>query len=121
MNIKENFLKEIAHLKNAFGFAWNGLRAAWSGEVAFRQEIFATIVIIPLAFWLEHHAIARALLIASWLVVPIVELVNTALEAVVDRIGSEIHPLSAKIKDIGSAAVLLSIIQAALVWLILLI
>lgn len=120
MKPKEKFLQELLHIKKAFGFAWKGLCAAWETEIAFRQEVLASIVIIPFALYFGHSTIARALMIASWLLVLVVELINTALEMLVDRISVEQHPLSAKIKDIGAACVLASIVQAVVVWAIIL-
>lgn len=106
----------LARLINAARFSWQGLRAAYKHEEAFRQEVWVFMLAVPLAFLLAENGLARALLIGSVLMVMLVELLNSALEAVVDRIGSEHHTLSGRAKDIGSAAVLLAIINAVLVW-----
>lgn len=104
-------------LRRASGFSWQGLRAAWMHEAAFREEVIALLILTPCAWWLGDNALERALLVASMLGVLVVELLNSALEAIVDRIGLEHHELSGRAKDIGSAAVLLSIVACALVWL----
>ena len=110
----------VLRLIRAFGFSMAGFRDAFRHEQAFRQEVYALCVLMPLALWLGQTGVQRALLIASALIVPIVELLNTGLEAVVDRIGSEHHELAGRAKDVGSAAVLLSIVMACLVWLLVL-
>ncbi len=92
-----------------------GLRAGW-GEPAFRQEAIAAIALLPAAFWLGHHWTETALLAGSVLLVMIVELLNTAVEAAIDRIGPEWHDLSKRAKDMGSAAVLLSLLLAGGIW-----
>ena len=101
---------------NAFGYSLSGFSACFRNEEAFRQEVAASLVIIPLAFWLGETGVERALLLVSWLLVPLVELLNSALEAVVDRIGPEHHELSGRAKDIGSATVFLALVIFALVW-----
>jgi diacylglycerol kinase (ATP) len=93
-----------------------GLREALRCEDAFRQELILALVLIPLAFWVGTSAVERALLIGSVLLVLIVELVNSAVEATVDRISFENHRLAKRAKDIGSAAVLLTLLNAALIW-----
>ena len=98
------------------GYSAAGLKAAFINEQAFRQELYALIILIPLGLWLGENGTERALLISSLLLVPIVELLNSAVEAVVDRIGSEQHELSGRAKDIGSAAVFLTIILTCMVW-----
>ena len=92
------------------------IRACWRNEAAFRQEVAATIILVPLGLWLGDSGIERALLVGSWLFVLVVELLNSGIEAVVDRIGPERHELSGRAKDIGSATVLLTILIAALTW-----
>jgi diacylglycerol kinase (ATP) len=89
-------------------------------EEAFRLELLAIIVMLPLAIWLGQSAVEYALLIGSLLLVLIVELINSAIEAVVDRVGVEQHELSGRAKDIGSAAVMLAIINSTLIWVLLL-
>jgi diacylglycerol kinase (ATP) len=103
-------------LLNAAAFSWQGLVAACRFEAAFRQELVASLVIIPLAVWLGATAVERALLIAVWLLVLITELLNSSIEAVVDRIGDEHHELAGRAKDVASAAVLIALINAAVVW-----
>ncbi|MES2532323.1 MAG: diacylglycerol kinase [Pseudomonadota bacterium] len=93
-----------------------GLRAGWS-EPAFRQEAIAAIVLLPAAFWLGRQWTETALLAGSVLLVMIVELLNTAVEAAIDRIGPEWHDLSKRAKDMGSAAVLLSLLLAGGIWI----
>ena len=108
----------LRRIFNAFRFSAAGFRACFRHEEAFRQEVFASVVLIPLALWLGATGVERAVLIGSWLLVPIVELLNSAIEANVDRVGLERHELSARAKDTASAAVLLSILFAAIVWLV---
>ncbi len=103
-------------LQAAFGYSVAGLTAGWRGEEAFRQEVLLAIVLVPLALWLGQTALERLLLVASWLLVMIVEILNSAIEATVDRISDEHHPLSGRAKDLASAAVFLSLILAALTW-----
>lgn len=100
----------------AIRYSLAGLRAAVDHEAAFRQELLAALVLIPLALWLGHDALERVLLVASLLQVLIVEIVNSAVEAVVDRVSLDRHDLSKRAKDLGSAAVMLSIILAVWVW-----
>ncbi len=100
-------------------YSFQGIRAAWQHEAAFRQECALCVVMIPLAFWLGVTAIERALLIGVCLLVLITELLNSALEAVVDRIGDEPHVLSGRAKDMGSAAVFFSLLTAGVVWVLL--
>ncbi len=101
---------------NAFHYSIDGLTAAYRHEDAFRQELWLTLVAIPLALWLGDSGFERALMIASVLLVLIVELVNSAIEATVDRVSLERHQLAKRAKDIGSAAVLIALINAAAVW-----
>ncbi|BAN94818.1 diacylglycerol kinase [Plautia stali symbiont] len=104
----------------AAGYSWQGLRAAWQHEAAFRQEAIAALVAVAIACWLDVDAITRVLLIGSVVLVVIVEIFNSAIEAVVDRIGQERHPLAGRAKDMDSAAVLLAILLALFVWIALL-
>ncbi len=110
----------LRRLLNATGYSWAGLKAAWFNEEAFRQESLLCLVLTPLALWLGESAVERVLLIGSLLLVVIVELLNSGMEAIVDRIGPERHELSGRAKDIGSAAVFMALLNAALVWTILL-
>ena len=108
--------KGLARVWHATGYSLAGLRDGWS-ETAFRQEAVLAIVLIPLAFVLGRHWSEVALLAGSVLLVMIVELLNTAVESAIDRVGLERHPLSRRAKDMGSAAVLLSLLLAAGIWL----
>ena len=100
---------------HATGYSLEGLRAGW-GETAFRQEAKAAALLLPLAFWLGHSWVETALLAGSVLIVMIVELLNTGIETAIDRVGPEWHDLSKRAKDMGSAAVLLSLLLAAGIW-----
>ena len=106
----------IARIIKATQYSWQGLRAAWRHEAAFREEILASIVLIPLGLYLGDTAVERALLCGSVILVLIVELLNSAVEAAIDRQGDEIHELSGRAKDMGSAAVGLALLLGALVW-----
>lgn len=106
----------FARLLSAAKFSKAGLKSAYASEAAFRQEVWLALVLIPLGIWLGDNALEKALLVASILFLMIVELLNTAIEAVVDRIGDEYHPLSGKAKDVCSAAVLLAIFMVLIVW-----
>ncbi len=111
-HIKQTGLKRLV---DAFGYSAHGLKAGW-GEPAFRQEAIAAFVLLPLAFWLGNTWLERAVLAGVVVALMVVELLNTAIEAAIDRVGLERHPLSKKAKDLGSAAVLLSLIFAMAVW-----
>ncbi|WP_447527754.1 MULTISPECIES: diacylglycerol kinase [unclassified Vreelandella] len=106
----------ITHLVHSTRYSWKGLRAAFTNEAAFRQEVVICVVLLPLAWWLADTAMAWLTLVGSLFMVLIVELLNSAVENVVDRIGPEHHELSGRAKDIGSAAVMLSLIMAGLTW-----
>jgi len=106
----------LARILYAAKYSWQGLTAAFRHEAAFRQELFALVVLVPVALWLGKSAVEYALLIGSLLLVLVVELINSAIEAVVDRFGAELHELSGRAKDMGSAAVLVSILLCGLVW-----
>lgn len=114
-------LKGTARLIAAFFNSMTGLRAAWLSEEAFRQEVALFLAAAVLGYWLGSNGVERALLIGSVLLILIVELLNSAVEAVVDRIGSDWHELSGRAKDIGSASVFLSILLAVMVWVLILI
>jgi len=105
---------------NAFHYSLAGLAAAYRHEDAFRQEVYLAIVLIPLALLLPATGIGHALMIGSVLLVLIVELINSAVEATVDRISLDNHRLAKRAKDIGSAAVLVSLINVAIIWLLVL-
>ena len=104
----------------AFGTSMKGLAGAFREEAAFRQELALAVVVIPLGIWLGRSGLERAMLIAPMFLVLVVELINSALEATVDRIGLERHTLSGLAKDIGSAAVLMSLLLLAVVWILIL-
>lgn len=106
----------LDRILHAAGYSWAGLRAAYRGESAFRQETWLTIVGLPLAFWVGRDWVQVALLAGSLILVLIVELLNSAVEAVVDRVSFELHDLSKRAKDIASAAVLLSLVLAGGIW-----
>ena len=112
--------KELTRIIKATGYSWQGLCAAYRHETAFRQEVWLCIIMIPLGLFLGDNAIEKALLVASVLLLPLVEILNSAIEAVVDRFGDEQHELSGRAKDMGSAAVALAIILMAVVWLLVL-
>jgi diacylglycerol kinase (ATP) len=106
----------IKRLVNALGWSMKGLRATFKHEEAFRQEVYLLIVLAPLGLWLGNDGVERALLVGPLLIVLIVELLNSAVESVVDRISDEQHKLSGRAKDQGSAAVLISLVLVVLCW-----
>lgn len=106
----------FTRLWNALGYSLAGFRAAYKHEAAFRQEILLAAVLIPLALWLPASHIGKALMIGSVLLLIIVELINSAIEATVDRISLENHDLAKRAKDIGSSAVLVSLINVVVIW-----
>lgn len=106
----------LRRLIDALRYSLAGFRACFRHEEAFRQEVLALALLLPAGLWLGESGVERALLTGSLLLVPLTELLNSAVEAVVDRFGGEIHELSGRAKDMGSAAVLLSILLAAVVW-----
>lgn len=110
----------LTRVLRAVGASLRGLVGAYREEAAFRQELAFAAVVIPLGLWLGHTGIERALLIAPVLLILTVELVNSAIEATVDRIGFERHALAGLAKDIGSAAVLMSFVLLTAVWLLVL-
>lgn len=105
---------------NATGYSLRGLHTAWRNEAAFRQELWLMVVLIPLGIWLGESAVERVLFTLPCFLVLISELINSAIEAVVDRIGPEHHELSGAAKDIGSAAVFISLVAVVFVWFLLL-
>jgi diacylglycerol kinase (ATP) len=106
----------LTRLWNAFGYSLAGFRAAYKHEDAFRQEFHLAVILIPLALWLPATHIGKALMIGSVLLVIMIELLNSAIEATVDRISLDNHILAKRAKDIGSSAVLVSLINLAIVW-----
>jgi diacylglycerol kinase (ATP) len=111
----------IKRLANAFTYSIAGTLAAFKHEDAFRQEVILSVVLIPLAIYLGQTAIEQALMIASILLIIIVELLNSSLEATVDRISVKRHKLSKRAKDIGSAAVFFSLVNASVIWFLILV
>lgn len=105
----------LVRLWHATGYSIAGLRAAWS-EKAFRQEVWLALVLLPLSCWLGRGWVQIALLSAVVVLVLIAELLNSGIEAAIDRFGGELHPLSKRAKDLGSAAVLLALLLAGGVW-----
>ena len=110
----------IKRLFNACIFSWQGFRAAFRYEEAFRQEVFALIIAIPLALWLGESSLEKVLLIGSILLLMMVELLNSAIEAVVDRISADWSELAGRAKDMASAAVFLALFNVLLIWVFLL-
>jgi diacylglycerol kinase (ATP) len=107
-------------LSRAFGSTWRGFLAAWRDEEAFRQECLLSVLVVPLGLWLGNTGIERALLVGPMFLVLVIELVNSAVEATVDRIGVERHPLSGIAKELGSAAVFVAFVLLALNWILVL-
>lgn len=110
----------IKRVVNATGYSLRGLQTAWRNEAAFRQELGLVLVLVPLGIWLGETGVERGLLVFPCIMVLVAELVNSAIEAVVDRIGLEHHELSGAAKDIGSAAVFVSLGGVILVWVLVL-
>lgn len=108
----------VKRIINAFFYSMDGLKATFKSEAAFRQELLLAAIGIPLAFFLTAHNLERAVMIGSLLLVLIVELLNSAIEAVVNKASPEPHPLAKHAKDAGSAAVLVALILAGIVWIL---
>ena len=108
------------HLVHSTRYSLKGLKAAWRHESAFRQELTLCLLLLPLVWWVGDGPVEWTLLLGSCAIVLIVELLNSAIESVVDRIGPERHELSGRAKDLGSAAVMVSLLLAGLTWLLLL-
>ena len=104
------------HIQNAVVYSWAGLKTAWNNEMSFRTQTIVIAVMMPIGIWIGETAVERALLIGSGLLILIVELLNSAVENVVDRIGMENHILSKQAKDLGSAAAAISMLTAVIVW-----
>jgi diacylglycerol kinase (ATP) len=111
----------MLRLYNATRYSLMGLASTWRTEAAFRQEVILFVVLAPLGYWLGENGVERALLIGPLFLVLIVELLNSGLEAAIDRIGPEIHPLSKQAKDAASAAVFMALACAAVIWALVLI
>jgi len=110
----------LTRIIKAWGYSIDGFKAVWANEAAFRQEIALCIVLLPLALWLGENGVERAVLIACLFLILITELLNSAIEAVVDRFGEEWHALAKYAKDLGSAAVFLVLTCTASVWILVL-
>jgi diacylglycerol kinase (ATP) len=110
----------FTRLLRAFGYSFQGFRHAWREEAAFRQEVALSLLVIPAGLYLGRSGVERALLVSPMLLILVVEILNSAVEAVVDRSGTERHPLAGMAKDMGSAAVMLSFILLGTVWLLVL-
>lgn len=110
----------ITRMIKASGYSWQGLRAAWRNEAAFREETWLALVLVPLGLWFGDGGVEKALLVGSVILLLLVELLNSAIEAVVDRFGGEMHELSARAKDMASAAVALAILLLVVVWMLVL-
>jgi len=106
----------LVRLWNALGYSRDGLAAAWKNEAAFREEVLLAAIAIPLALFLGKTGVDRSILIGSIILILIVEILNSAIEAVVDKASPEKHELAKRAKDMGSAAVLFSLINACIVW-----
>jgi diacylglycerol kinase (ATP) len=110
----------FTRLLRAFGYSFQGFRHTWREEAAFRQEVVLSMAVIPAGLYLGRSGVERALLVSPMLLILIVEILNSAVEAVVDRSGTERHPLAGMAKDMGSAAVMLSFGLLGTVWLLIL-
>ena len=113
--------KGLKRLILATGYSWKGLKASWQNEEAFRQETILAVVLIPMALFLDVSQIQSILMIGSVLLLLIVEILNSAIEAVVDLVTKEKHELAGRAKDMGSAAVMLALINVFVVWVVILI
>jgi len=107
----------LDRVARAIGYSLQGLRAAYRGESAFRQEVWVAVLLLPMSFWLGRTWIETALLAGSVLLVMIVELLNSGIEAAIDRVSFELHDLSKRAKDLASAAVFLAVLLCAGIWL----
>ncbi len=121
MQLVKNEATGLKRIFAAYEFSMKGLKACYQSEAAFRQEVWLAVVLLPLAFVFGNTGVEQVILMASVFLVLIVEILNSAIESVVDRIGSEYHLLSGAAKDMGSAAVWLSLVLLILTWLIILI
>jgi diacylglycerol kinase (ATP) len=110
----------LARIFKASGYSWQGLRAAWRHEAAFREELCLALILIPLGLYVGENGSQKAMLVASVLLVLVVEMLNSAIEATVDRFGSEHHELSGRAKDMASTAVALALGLALIVWILVL-
>lgn len=116
MTMNKPGLRGFARVVAATGYSLRGLRAAWRWEEAFRVEAILGLILLPAAFWVGQSLLHQLVLIIAFGIVVVAELVNSAIEAIVDRIGMEPHPLSGQAKDLGSATVFVSTLLCGLVW-----
>lgn len=117
----KNTATGLDRIIKAFGYTCDGLKAAFREDVAFRQEVYLFAVMLPLAIWLAPNHLSLILMIGSMLIVLMAELANSGIEAAIDRIGPEFHPLSKKAKDVGSALVFVAFVNLAVIWLLVLV
>jgi diacylglycerol kinase (ATP) len=110
----------MTRLLRAFGYSFQGFRHAWREEAAFRQELLLSLLVVPAGLYLGRSGVERAMLVSPMMLILVVEILNSAVEAVVDRSGTERHPLAGMAKDMGSAAVMLSFAMLGTVWLLIL-
>lgn len=110
----------FTRIVKASQYSWQGLCAAYKHEAAFRQELWASVILIPLGIWLGQNGVEKAMLVGTVILLPMVEILNSAIEAVIDRIGEERHELSGRAKDMGSAAVAIAIVLLIVVWVLVL-
>jgi len=106
----------LTRIIKAAGFSWKGIKAAYRHEAAFRQELYLAAVLIPVAIWLADNVVQMAFMISSVILVLMTEILNSAIEAAIDRFGDEMHELSGRAKDMGSAAVFLALTYMVMVW-----
>lgn len=112
--------KGLSRILKASKYSWQGVQAAYRHEEAFRQEVWLCVVLLPTGLYLGDGGVEKALLVTSVLLIPLVEIINSAIEAVVDRFGDEMHDLSGRAKDMGSAAVAIAIGLLVVVWVLVL-
>jgi len=117
--IRAAVIVPIGRIIAATRYSWRGLHQGWRTQAALRYECYILLIAIPVAWWIGETTVERALLVGSCLLVIVVEVINSAIETVVDRIGSDLHELSGRAKDLGSAAVFCSIVLAAVIWFML--
>ena len=110
----------LTRLVRAFGYSFQGFRHTWREEAAFRQEVMLSLLLIPVGLYFGNSGVERALLVSPMLLILVVEILNSAVEAIVDRSGTERHPLAGMAKDMGSAAVMLSFALLGTVWFLIL-
>ncbi len=113
---KNCFATSFRRIVNATKYSWQGMLSAWKGEWAFRKESICFLFMVPVGWWIGKTFVEKALLIGCGLIVLITELLNSAIEAIVDRFGEDHHELAGKAKDMGSAAVFISICLTVLIW-----